>query len=108
AVALVLAVATDGGWAALIVPAMIVTLGVGISGPSGVARVLHSEEGLAGTAASLSGALQMATGGAAALALGAAVAPSFIALSLAMTGVIGFSWWLAPRSRRREIGGRHN
>lgn len=84
-------------WAALTVPMMIVTFGVGIAGPSGTARVLHSEEGLAGTATSLAGALQMAAGGAAASLLGALASPSFTVLAAAMICAVGLAWRMAPR-----------
>lgn len=94
-----LAIAAEGGWPALIGPAMIVTFGLGIAGPAGVVRILHCEEGLAGTALSLSGALQMSVGAVAALALSAITAPSFVALSIAMAVALGLAWLSAPLDR---------
>ena len=97
ALAMGLAINTSGVGPALIFPAMIVTFGVGVSGPAGIARVLHAEKGLAGTAASVSGALQMVTGGMTATALGLVVAPSFMALAAAMTLTLGVARVAAPR-----------
>jgi len=93
---MVLAIATEGGWFALIGPAMIVTFGLGIAGPASVARIIHCEDGLAGTALSLSGTLQMSIGAIASLALGAITAPSFVPLSIGMTVTIGLAWLAAP------------
>ena len=95
--ALAFGLAAFDGWAALMVPAMIATLGVGIAAPSGMGRIVHSEEGLAGTAASVSGALQMLAGGLGASAFGAAASPSILAIGIAMTIVAGLAFVAAPK-----------
>lgn len=79
-------------WLALAGPGMVITFGVGISGPSGAARLLHCEKGLAGTAISLSGALQMSVGALTAALLGMWFAPNFLVLAVAMTIVSAMAW----------------
>ncbi len=95
--ALAFGLAAVDGWGALMVPAMIATLGVGIAAPSGMGRIVHSEVGLAGTAASVSGALQMFAGGLGASAFGAAASPSILALGIAMTAVVGLAFVAVPK-----------
>lgn len=89
-------------WLALAGPGMVITLGVGISGPSGAARLLHCEKGLAGTAISLSGALQMGVGALTAALLGMWFAPNFLVLALAMTAVSAMAWIAARGSPARR------
>lgn len=90
----------DGSWwGYLILPVSIITFGVGIAGPSGTARILHSEPGLAGTAASVSGAFQMCIGGLAASVVGMLAEPSFGVLATAMIVTIGGAFLLAPQSK---------
>ena len=47
------------GPVALIAPMVLVGLGCGIVSPTGIAGAMHAEEGIAGTASSLAGAIQM-------------------------------------------------
>lgn len=92
-------------WLALVGPGMVITLGVGISGPAGAARLLHCEKGLAGTAVSLGGALQMSIGALAAALLGLWSAPGFLVLALAMTAVTGMAWLAARGLEVRHVPG---
>lgn len=63
ALALALLPAAWTGWPALIAPMSFMTVGAGISAPSGFAAIVHAEEGMAGTAVSLAGAIQMGSSG---------------------------------------------
>jgi DHA1 family bicyclomycin/chloramphenicol resistance-like MFS transporter len=90
------------GWAgppALIGPMMVLGLGAGIAAPSGLASVIRAEEGLAGTAASLAGALQMLGAGLAASALGLAGDPSFLLLGVGATAISAVALLIAPVPR---------
>src|SRR5690606_22932018 len=97
AVLLGLAVMDWAGPVALVAPMTVVGLGTGIAAPSGIAFVVRAEEGLAGTAASLSGALQMLGGGIAASLLGLIGNPSFILLAGAVAAISALALLVAPR-----------
>lgn len=56
---LLLALAEYHGLIAFVAPTMVLGLGAGISGPAGFARITGAQPGLAGTATSIAGALQM-------------------------------------------------
>jgi DHA1 family bicyclomycin/chloramphenicol resistance-like MFS transporter len=83
-------------WAALMIPAMIITFGVGVAAPAGIAMVLRCEEGIAGTAVSAAGALQMLAGGMAPVLLGWLFAPSFLVLASIMTALVVAASLCAP------------
>jgi DHA1 family bicyclomycin/chloramphenicol resistance-like MFS transporter len=87
--ALMLLIALAGwfGPLALIGPMTIVGLGTGVAAPSGFAFVVLAEEGLAGTASSLAGALQMLGSGVAASILGLIGAPSFLLLAIGVAAI---------------------
>ncbi|WOF42268.1 Bcr/CflA family efflux MFS transporter [Sphingopyxis indica] len=97
AVALALYAQGGGSWAMLIGPMILVALGAGIAGPSGIAAIIHIEEGVAGTAVSLSGSIQMAASSAGAIALGHVAHPGFPILSAALLAVSLLSLAIAPR-----------
>ena len=79
--ALALALSGSEGWIALVAPISLVTFGAGLSAPSAMALVVHSEDGLSGTAASLAGATQMTASGAASSLLVLVADPSFLLMS---------------------------
>ena len=96
AVLLGLAIMDWAGPVALIAPMTVVGLGTGIAAPSGIAFVVRAEEGLAGTAASLAGALQMVGSGIAASLLGLVGDPSFILLASAVAMIAALALIVAP------------
>ena len=100
--ALVLAFATDGSWPALIGPVMLMTMGAGISAPSGTSRILHLVKGLSATAGSLAGAMQIGFSGLATIALGAVAAPSFPVLAIGMVIVTGLGVLSVPALPRAD------
>lgn len=102
--ALALALIGVEHWAALILPMLLLTAGAGISGPAGIAIIIHAEEGLSGTAASLSGALQMALAGGSSTLLGLVGAPAPILLGCGMLTAYVVALLVAPRTRLLEGG----
>lgn len=95
----VLASAGVPGVVALIGPMLIVGYGGGIAAPAGLAGAMHAEDGLAGTSASLAGALQMlVAGGVTSLVAQAGLASvGAIAAGVLVSGLAGFI--AAPRGR---------
>jgi DHA1 family bicyclomycin/chloramphenicol resistance-like MFS transporter len=92
--ALMLALALSGADNpyALMGPMLLVGFAAGIAAPSGMAGAMHSEEGLAGTGASLVGALQMLGSGAAASVVAHLGKPTFptIAAGVFISAAIAF------------------
>lgn len=97
-IALALALAGVEHWSALVLPVLLLTIGAGISGPSGIAIVVHSEPGLSGTATSLSGAMQMALAGSAAVTIGWIGQPDPQLLGWGMLACTLLAFMLAPRT----------
>lgn len=98
--AVMLAAALLGGTGpiALIAPMLIVGLGCGISSPTGIAGAMHAEEGIAGTASSLAGAIQMITSAGVTAALsGIASGPVPLAAAIFAAGLAAV--FLAPREQ---------
>ena len=100
--ALVLALAGIEHWTTLIGPVLLMTIGAGITGPSGIAIVVHSEPGLSGTATSLSGAMQMALAGTAAVTIGWVGQPDPVLLGIGMVACTLTAFALAPRTPARR------
>lgn len=94
-----LALAGREGVLALMAPMLLVGLGGGIAAPTSLAGAMHAEEGLAGTGASLAGALQMLTSGLATSLIAQLGLASLASLAVAMllTALLGFV--AAPRGR---------
>ncbi|RYY45363.1 MAG: Bcr/CflA family efflux MFS transporter [Sphingomonadales bacterium] len=98
--AIMLAVALLGGTGpvALIAPMLLVGLGCGIASPTGIAGAMHAEEGIAGTASSLAGAIQMITSAGVTAALGGiASGPVPLAAAIFAAGLAAV--FLAPRAQ---------
>lgn len=87
------------GVVALIGPMLVVGYGGGIAAPAGLAGAMHAEEGLAGTSASLAGALQMLIAGlVTSLVAQAGIASvGAIAAGILLSGLAGLL--AAPRGR---------
>ena len=92
-----LALAGVDGVAALIGPMLVMMAGAGITAPAGIAAIVHAEEGLSGTATSLSGGMQMAISGGAATLLGLVGPPSFLVLATGMMIASLFALAVVPR-----------
>lgn len=98
-VAFLLALGGAEGPAVLIGPIMIMTVGVGIAAPAGIAVIVHAEEGLSGTATSLAGAMQMMVAGSASTLLGWIGPPSLLLLGAGMLCANLFALIVLPRSK---------
>jgi DHA1 family bicyclomycin/chloramphenicol resistance-like MFS transporter len=83
--AMVLAASGIVGPVALLAPVVLVAIGAGIVGPAGINDVAFAEEGLAATATSLAGALQMAASSLATVLLGLFTPLDTPRLALALT-----------------------
>ncbi|MDF7776340.1 MFS transporter, partial [Sphingomonas sp. AOB5] len=66
---------------ALIGPMLLVGTGGGIAAPTGIAGAMHAEDGIAGTASSLAGAIQMITTAAVTALMSAFAAPTLASLA---------------------------
>lgn len=93
---LAVALAGGDGVFALIVPMIAVGLGTGIAAPAGVAGAMHVEPGLAGTATSLVGALQMLASGITASLIVQVHLSTLVALAIALSGTALIGLAAAP------------
>lgn len=93
------------GALALIAPMLIVAFGVGLSAPAGMAAVLRAVKGMAGTASSLAGAVQMFASGVTTTLIAQWHVESLLSLALPMVGMIGLGLLLAPSGRAGESAG---
>ena len=103
---LALAIAGMTGLAAFIGPMLLLGLGAGLIGPSGITRVMRALPGLEGTAASLAGAAQMLIGALATYALGLFAPVSALHLGAAIaltTGVAVFAATLGGKPAARTM-----
>ena len=82
---------------ALIGPMLVMMAGAGVTAPAGIAVIVHAEEGLSGTATSLSGGFQMIAAGSAASVIGLLGAPSFLLLSAGMLCATLLALAVAPK-----------
>lgn len=100
-IALGLALAGITGPAALVAPMLLVGLGAGVTGPSAISILLYVEEGLAGTATSIAGAMQMLVSGAATVVMAqfAPVSPLRLAIGLSIAASCALA---AALARRRD------
>lgn len=96
--AAMLAIALLGGSGpiALIAPMAVVGLGCGIASPTGIAGAMHAEDGIAGTASSLAGAIQMICSAGVTAAV-SGVASGLVPLAAAIFGAGLAGFFLAPR-----------
>lgn len=69
---------------ALIGPMLLVGTGGGIAAPTGIAGAMHAEDGIAGTASSLAGAIQMITTAGVTAVMSAFASPALIPLAAGM------------------------
>lgn len=97
--AVMLAVAAAGGDspAALILPMLLVGIGAGITAPTGIAGAMHAEEGIAGTASSLAGAIQMITSAGITALMSAIGSSALLPLAASIVVMGGSAALLAPR-----------
>jgi len=98
--AIMLAVALLGGVGpiALVGPMLVVGLGCGLASPTGLAGAMHAEEGIAATASSLAGAIQMITSAGVTAALGG-ISSGPIPLAAAIFAAGLMAVFLAPREQ---------
>ncbi|GLS99189.1 Bcr/CflA family drug resistance efflux transporter [Sphingobium jiangsuense] len=91
-VALALALLGIEGPVPFIAPILLLGVGAGLAGPAAINNVIFAEEGLAATAASLAGAVQMLASGAGMMALGAfsPIDPLRLAIGLALATGLAF------------------
>ncbi|RYD94988.1 MAG: MFS transporter, partial [Sphingomonadales bacterium] len=87
------------GPVALIAPMLLVGLGCGIASPTGAAGAMHAEEGIAGTATSLAGAIQMIASAGVTAAMSAIGSASLAPLAAAIFAAGLAAVFLAPRER---------
>ena len=86
------------GPVALVAPMLVVGLGCGIVSPTGIAGAMQAEEGIAGTASSIAGAVQMiASAGVTAAFRDIVTGP--VALGAAILGAGLIAVFLAPRAK---------
>ena len=108
-VALMLAaMAGFDGILAFIGPTMVVGLGAGISGPAGFARITGAQAGLAGTATSIAGALQMLVSALSSwlLSLFAPMDEVRLGIGMALAGIIAASAAIVShRSKEHPVQG---
>lgn len=97
---LALAAAGITGPLPLITPMLLLGFGAGIVGPAAITVVLFAEEGLAGTASSLAGAVQMLASGLATVALGRFAPVDMLRLGLALTLSAGLAFVAAQLQPR--------
>lgn len=98
-IALGLALAGITGPVPLVAPMLLVGLGAGVTGPSAISILLYVEEGLAGTATSIAGAMQMLVSGAATVVMAqfAPVSPLRLAIGLSIAASCALAAALARR-----------
>ena len=98
-IALGLALGGITGPTALVAPMLLVGLGAGVTGPSAISILLYVEEGLAGTATSIAGAMQMLVSGAATVVMAqfAPVSPLRLAIGLSIAASCALAAALARR-----------
>lgn len=91
-IALGLALLGIEGPVPFIAPILLLGVGAGLAGPAAINNVIFAEEGLAATAASLAGAVQMLASGAGMMALGAfsPIDPLRLAIGLALATGLAF------------------
>lgn len=96
--AAMLAVALLGGSGpvALVLPMLVVGFGGGIAAPTGIAGAMHAEEGMAGTASSLAGAIQMIASAAVTALMSRFGATSILPLAAAIFATGTIAMLLAP------------
>lgn len=96
--AAMLAVALLGGDGpvALVLPMLVVGFGGGIAAPTGIAGAMHAEEGMAGTASSLAGAIQMIASAAVTALMSRFGATSILPLAAAIFATGTIAMLLAP------------
>ncbi|MDE2596675.1 MAG: Bcr/CflA family efflux MFS transporter [Sphingomonadales bacterium] len=99
-VLLALAALHFGGLAAFIGPMMLLGLGAGMTGPSGITRVIRSQPGMEGTAASLAGATQMLASALCAWLLGHFAPVDALKLALGIVPAAGLAVLAATLSRK--------
>ncbi|WP_066799592.1 Bcr/CflA family efflux MFS transporter [Sphingomonas soli] len=87
------------GPVALIAPMLMVGLGCGIVSPTGAAGAMHAEEGIAGTATSLAGAIQMIVSAGVTAMMIAIGSASLTPLAIAIFAAGLAATILAPRER---------
>jgi len=95
-IALVLALLGIEGPVPFIAPMLCIGVGAGLAGPAAINNAIFAEEGLAATAASLAGAVQMLASGAGMMALGtfSPIDPLRLSMGLVLTtGLAFFSAW---------------
>ncbi|RYY26643.1 MAG: Bcr/CflA family efflux MFS transporter [Sphingomonadales bacterium] len=96
---LVIALLGGTGPIALIAPMLLVGLGCGIASPTGLAGAMHAEDGIAGTASSLAGAIQMLTSAGVTAAMTAIAPAALVPLAAAIFAAGFVAVILAPRER---------
>lgn len=106
-IALGLAACGITGPVALVAPMLLVGLGAGVTGPSAISILLYVEEGLAGTATSIAGAMQMLVSGAATVVMAqfAPVSPLRLGIGLSIAASCGL---MAALLRRHSYGAIRN
>lgn len=97
-VSLLLAATGMEGPLPLMAPMMLVGIGAGLAGPAAINNVIFAEEGLAATATSLAGTVQMLASGLAIMALGLFSPIDPLRLSIGLTATAGLAF-LSARAR---------
>ncbi|MGX7895311.1 Bcr/CflA family efflux MFS transporter [Tsuneonella sp. HG222] len=87
-------------WPSLVVPVTATTIGVGLAAPGIIAKVVHVDASLSGTATSLAGAGQMGFAAIATALLGIVHAESLFAMSIAMVLASGGAFLCARMAAR--------
>ena len=95
-VMLALALSGYDGPLALLLPMMVVFGGSGMAAPASIAGAMHAEAGIAGTATSLAGAVQMAVSALAASAVSFVAPGSFVGMSAAILAMTLAAFLCAP------------